>query len=109
MTRFWIVDTASNKPTPWLVDHQQQLATNICSDYAIVSRFIDSDTGKPSVVVAGIGRGGTIAAGESLTTGSSLNQLAPQLRSSSKNIELVLSTQIIGGQPGAPRVEAAYT
>lgn len=109
MTRFWIVDTASNKPTPWLVDRQQQLATNIYRDYAIVSRFVDSDTGKPSVVVAGIGRGGTIAAGEFLTTASLLGEVAPQLRSPSKNLELVLSTQIIGGQPGTPRIEAAYT
>ena len=109
MTRFWIVDTASDKPTPWLVDRQQQLATNIYRDYAIVSRFVDSDTGRPSVVVAGIGRGGTIAAGEFLTRSSLLNQLAPQLRSPGKNIELVLSTQIIGGQPGTPRVEASYT
>ena len=109
MSRFWIVDTASNQPTPWIVDRQQQLATNIYRDYAIVSRFIDSDTGKPSVVVAGIGRGGTIAAGEFLTTSSLLSRLAPQLRSPNKNVELVLSTQIIGGQPGTPRIEAAYT
>lgn len=109
MTRFSIVDTASNQPTTWVVDRQQQLATNIYRDYAIVSRFVDNDTGRLSVVVAGIGRGGTIAAGEFLTTASLLNQLAPQLRSSGKNLEFVLSTQIIGGQPGTPRVEAAYT
>ena len=109
MTRFWIVDSGSKQPTPWLVDRKQQLATNIYRDYAIVARFVDSDTGEPAVVAAGIGRGGTIAAGEFLTTASLLDQVAPQLRSSSKNMELVLSTQIIGGEPGTPRVEAMYT
>lgn len=109
MTRFWIVDKASGKPSPWVVDRREQIATNIYRDYAIVSRFTDSDTGRLSVVVAGIGRGGTIAAGEFLTTPALLKQIEALTRSSrKKNIELVLSTQIIGGEPGAPRVEASY-
>jgi hypothetical protein len=37
-------------------------------------------------------------------------QLAPVLRAAGdkRNIELVLSTPIIGGEPGPPRVEALY-
>ncbi len=109
MTRFWIVDTASRKPTSWTVDRREQIATNVYRDYAIVSRFTDSDTGRISVVVAGIGRGGTIAAGEFLTTPALLDQVLSLTRSAEKkNLELVLSTQIIGGEPGTPRVEASY-
>ena len=40
------------------------MATNNWRDYAIVARFTDSDTGNVEVIVAGIGRGGTIAAGD---------------------------------------------
>ena len=107
MTHFGIVDSNSKTPTTWVVDRTQQIATNNYNDYAIVARFIDSTTGKLAVVAAGVGRGGTIAAGELLTDAA---QLAPVLRAAGdkRNIELVLSTPIIGGEPGPPRVEALY-
>lgn len=107
MTHFGIVDSNSKSPTTWVVDRGQQIATNNYNDYAIVARFTDSTTGKLAVVVAGVGRGGTIAAGELLTDAA---QLAPVLRAAGdkRNIELVLSTPIIGGEPGPPRVEALY-
>lgn len=107
MTHFGIVDSNSKTPTTWVVDRVQQIATNNYNDYAIVARFTDSTTGKLAVVAAGIGRGGTIAAGELLTDAA---QLAPVLRAAGdkRNIELVLSTPIIGGEPGPPRVEALY-
>ena len=107
MMHFGIVDSESKTPTTWVVDRTQQIATNNYNDYAIVARFTDSTTGKLAVVAAGIGRGGTIAAGE-LLTDSAL--LAPVLRiaGDKRNIELVLSTPIIGGEPGPPRVEASY-
>lgn len=110
MTRFWVVDRKSDKPPSWAVDRREQIATNVYRDYAIVSRFIDSDTGRLSIVVAGIGRGGTIAAGEFLTSPVLLQQLGlSKQRGKPRNLEIVLSTQIIGGQPGAPRVEASYS
>ena len=109
MTRFWIVDRTAKQPSPWVVDRKAQIATNIYRDYAIVARFTDTDTGRLSVVVAGIGRGGTIAAGELLTSPALLSEVERLTRSADKkNIELVLSTQIIGGEPGTPRIEASY-
>ncbi len=106
MTRFGIVDRNAANPT-WMVDRRQQMATNNYRDYAIVARFTDSTTGRLAIIVAGIGRGGTIAAGEFL---SDPTQLAPVLRSAGdhKNMEFVLSTPIIDGEPGPPRVEASY-
>lgn len=107
MTHFGIVDSNSKTPTTWVVDRGQQIATNNYRDYAIVARFTDSTTGRLAVVAAGIGRGGTIAAGELLTDAA---QLAPVLRAAGDkhNIELVLSTPIIGGEPGPPHIEASY-
>ena len=107
MMHFGIVDSESKTPTTWVVDRTQQIATNNYNDYAIVARFTDSTTGKLAVVAAGVGRGGTIAAGELLTDAA---LLAPVLRAAGDkhNIELVLSTPIIGGEPGPPRVEALY-
>jgi hypothetical protein len=73
-----------------------------------VARFTDTTTGQLAIVAAGIGRGGTIVAGDFLTDPA---QIAPILRAAGdkRNIELVLSTPIIGGEPGTARVEAAYT
>jgi hypothetical protein len=108
MTHFGIVDSASNTAGPWIVDRTQQIATNNYRDYAIVARFTDTTTGQLAIVAAGIGRGGTIAAGDFLTDSA---QIAPILKAAGdkRNIELVLSTPIIGGEPGTARVEAAYT
>jgi hypothetical protein len=109
MTKLWIADDSSQQPK-WVLDREQQLATNNYRDYAIVARFVDPDTGKPAFVAAGIGRGGTIAAGEFLTDPNDLSQLAHIAKASNdkKNMEVVLSTQIIGGEPGTPRIEATY-
>jgi hypothetical protein len=110
MTRFWIADSAAPERTDWLVDRAQQQATNNYRDYAIVTRFTDTNTGKIAIVAAGVGRGGTIAAGEFLTDPVYLAQVVNAARGTSgkKNMEFVLSTEIIDGQPGTPKMEAAY-
>jgi hypothetical protein len=110
MTELGVVD--SNEPTSqrWMLNRQQQLATNNYRDYALIARFTDSITGKVAVVVAGVARGGTIAAGEFLTDPDNLARLmhAAKQAGNKKNMEIVLSTQIIGGEPGSPKMEAAY-
>jgi len=110
MSQHEIVDTMTPAQTHWVVDRSVQLATNNYRDYAIVARFTDINTGNLSVIVAGIGRGGTIAAGEFLTDPGDLAQIARQAKGAGdkKNMEIVLSTQIIDGQPGSPKIEAAY-
>jgi len=50
--------------TDWVIDRAQLQATNNHRDYAIVTRFTDTNTGKIAIVAAGVGRGGTIAAGD---------------------------------------------
>lgn len=115
MSHFWIVDNTApgqgrSGQVRWAVDRLQQMATNNYRDYAIVARFTDSNTGKLAVIVAGVGRGGTIAAGEFLTDPADMVQLerAAQAAGNKKNMEVVLSTEIIGGAPGTPKMEAAY-
>jgi hypothetical protein len=110
MSQFSIVDSVAPAQTRWVVDRSVQMATNNYRDYAIVARFTDINTGNLSVIAAGIGRGGTIAAGEFLTDPGDLAQIkrAAQGAGDKNNMEIVLSTQIIDGQPGSPKVEAAY-
>ena len=110
MTHFRIVDGESPTQTSWSVDRLEQMAKNNYRDYAIVARFTDSNTGKLAVVIAGVARGGPIAAGEFVTNPTYLAQLSSAARAAGnkKNMEIVLSTQIIDGQPGSPKIEATY-
>jgi hypothetical protein len=110
MKHFWIEDTQSSPHTRWSIDRNQQEATNNYKDYAIVARFLDPDTGKPAIVVAGIARGGTVAAGEFLTVPVNMESLKAQAPKNwdGKNMEFVLSTEIIDGKSAPPKVEAVY-
>jgi hypothetical protein len=110
MTKLWIADSTKPGPTRWMVDRSVQMATNNYRDYALMARFTDSNTGKPAVVVAGIARGGTRAAGEFLTDNANLKQLMRDAHAAGdkKNMEVVLSTEIIDGEPGTPKMEAEY-
>lgn len=78
-------------------------------DYAIVGRVFNAATGQVSIIVAGLDAPGTTAASEFLTSPGNVDYLLKQLpgNSSSKNIEALISVQVIAGRPGAPHVEAA--
>jgi hypothetical protein len=110
MSKFGIIDNTSSSQPRWTVDRYEQMSTNNYRDYAIVARFEDGTTGKLSIVAAGIGRGGTIVAGEFLTDPDHLAQIARAslLAGNKQNMEIVISTQIIDGEPGTPKIEAAY-
>jgi hypothetical protein len=110
MLELGIVDSENPGWSGWMIDRPQQLATNNYRDYAIVARFTDPTTGKLAVIAAGVGRGGTIVAGEFLTDPDYLAALmrAAKAAGNKRNMEIILSTQIIGGEPGSPKVEATY-
>ncbi len=110
MTEFRIVDSTNAAHPGWVINRLQQISTKNYRDFAIVARFTDNTTGKLAVVAAGIGRGGTIVAGEFLTDSGNLAQLerAAAQAGNKKNMEFVLSTQMIDGEPGTPKVEASY-
>jgi hypothetical protein len=62
------------------------------------------------VVAAGAHRWGTRAAGEFLTNSESLKKLEAlaQENRDRKNLQVVLSTEVVRGIPGPPNVVAAY-
>jgi hypothetical protein len=109
MTKFWIEDRNNPEQRQWLLDRLQQ-KTEDYKDYAIVARFIPPDTDQVSVVAAGIGRGGTVAAGEFLVNENRMDEILKQLPVDwqKKNIEVVLETQVIQGRSGPPRVKAVH-
>jgi len=109
MSKLWIEDREQPEKREWLLDRTQQ-KTEDYKDYAIVARFIPPDTDQYAVVAAGIGRGGTVAAGEFLVDEHRMQEIlarAPQ-DWQTKNIEIVLETQVIQGRSGPPRVRAIH-
>ena len=109
MTKLWIEDRNNPEQRQWLLDRIQQ-KTEDYKDYAIVARFIPPDTDQVSVVAAGIGRGGTVAAGEFLVNENRMDEILKQLPVDwqKKNIEVVLETQVIQRRSGPPRVKAVH-
>ena len=109
MTKFWIEDRDNPGKREWLLDRLQQ-QTEDYKDYAIVARFMAPDTDQFVVVAAGIGRGGTVAAGEFLVNENRMDELFKQIPRDwqKKNIEVVLETQVIQGRSGPPRVRAVH-
>ena len=111
MSHFWIEDTQSHNQLRWSIDRQVQQATHNYRDYAIVARFRDANTGK----LADRSRGHRAwrhgsrrrVPDPAQRDGSSSRPMLPK-DWDQKNMEFVLSTEIIDGISSPPKVEATY-
>ena len=91
----------------WKFDNMQPVSGD-SRDYAIVASYFDPTIEQHVLVVAGIGKAGTQAAAEFLTSDQDLKSwLTEKKVPPGKNVELVLSTEILDGQPGPPHVVAS--
>jgi len=105
----FIRDRQNPSRVSWRSDTSTPYA-KLPADYAIISRFVDPRTEKTVVVVAGITKDGTMAAGEFVTGERYLNALSRQAPSGweHKNLQVVISTEIMNGIPAPPRILATY-
>jgi len=110
MNEFWIEDRNNPGKRDWVLHRSVQQETGTYKDYAIVARFIDPNTDQYVVVAAGIGRGGTVAAGEFLVDAHRMEDVLSQVPRDwrKKNMELVVETQVIDGRSGPPRIVAVH-
>jgi hypothetical protein len=100
-------DNPSNQS--WVHDPTIPYST-LTQDFAVVSRFQDPLTEKMVVMVGGMGRDGTIAAGEFVTEPrylAMLDRRAPK-HWDKKNLQVLLATDIVNGNTGPPRIIATY-
>ena len=104
---YWIADAKNPGFKDWLLDLKRQYRT-VTRDYAIVARLHNEQTGQPEMIVAGIGMSGTAAAGEFVSNVQSVEQLRQRVGSGFKehDFEAVLSTDVVNGIAGAPRIVA---
>jgi len=110
MNRFWIEDRTNPSKRDWMLDRSVQQQTGTYKDYAIVARLVDPNTEQFVVIAAGIGRGGTVAAGEFLVDTNRMADMLKQVPQdwNRRNLEVVLETQVIGGRSGPPRIITAH-
>lgn len=104
---YWIEDRQHPDSRAWQVITLAP-RSRVVKDYAIIARFTDQGTGQVVLIAAGIAGSGTRAAGEFLTNESSLIQLADGAPADweQKNFEAVLSSEVVNGIPGEPKLEA---
>jgi hypothetical protein len=89
----------------------RSLPYSSADDYAIVARFLDPTTGGWIVAVAGVGRNGTEAAAQFITSPHYLQQLRDRLGSDfqNHNVEAILKVSVIDGKTGAPSILAVHS
>jgi len=104
-----ILDRENPSRIRWKVDFNTPY-TAIPREYAIVARFRNPATGQPTVIAAGVGANGEIAAAEFLTTPAYLREFIAQAPRGweQRNIEIILEPEMINGAKGPPHVVATY-
>jgi hypothetical protein len=111
-TKYWIVDRQNQAARQWGIDLDKRNSEgklDLHEDFAIVSRVLNQRTGKMLVTVGGLYGFGTQAAGQFLTDPKYLTKFAARLKSGweSKNLQLVIRTEVIDGTPGPPELIAS--
>ena len=102
----WIEDYNNKESKTWSISSAQD--SKDFQDYAIVGRFLDPSARTYVMVAAGLGKDGTEVAGEFLVDPAYIRELTKSLPRNwpSKNIEIVIATRVVDGNPGPPRVLA---
>jgi hypothetical protein len=92
----------------WERDHT--LPYSSADDYAVVARFRDTTTDGWVIVLAGLGRNGTEAAAQFVTSAHYMQLLREQAGSdfANKNVEVILKVNVIEGKTGAPSIQAVH-
>ena len=106
-TGFWIADTKNPGMREWSLDLKQQFGS-VTRDYAVIARVHSEQTGQPEMIVAGIGMSGTAAAGEFIADPQRMEELRARIGQGFKDrdFEAVLSTDVVNGIAGAPKILA---
>jgi hypothetical protein len=106
---FWIKDQQNPTDKSHAVNYDMPYL-QLTEDYALISRGVDPVTERMVVLAGGLTGYGTIAAGEFLTSPAYVEKIvagAPR-NWERKNVQIVISTKVIHGKSGPPKVLAAY-
>lgn len=104
-----IVDRDKGGPTPWRI-YALAPYSERSQDWAVITRFRDPRTQQIALLLCGLGRDGTAAAGELVSRPKLLETLIRQAPPGweRKNFQVVIGVDLIHGNAGPPRVLATY-
>ena len=102
---FRIFDRQNPEGRVWKIS-SLQTSSQQAQDYALIARFIDQETGQPTIIAAGLGGAGTDAAVEYLTHDELLQTLIRALPPGKRNFEAVLGSSVVNGSQGQPQLLA---
>ena len=100
-----IVDTKHPDSRLYQIDRTKPYSQST-QDYGIVARFLSPTTERETVIIAGIGANGTLAATSMATDERFFGELVRSAGKNAvkKNIEILVTTQIIDNHTGPPKV-----
>lgn len=104
-----IVDRDAGAPTPWRINFLAPYSER-SQDWAVITRFRDPRTQQIALLLCGLGRDGTAAAGEFISRPKLLDTLIRQAPPGweRKNFQVVIGVDLIHGNAGPPHVLATY-
>jgi hypothetical protein len=100
-----IIDTKHPDPRLYQIDRTKPYSQST-QDYGIVARFLSPTTERETIIIAGIGANGTLAATSMATDERFFGELVRSAgkNAAKKNIEILVTTQIIDNRTGPPKV-----
>jgi hypothetical protein len=104
----WIEDQQNPSKHDWK-GSGKLLYSDSSTDFAIITRIFDRDTGNWILSAGGLGMHGTEVAGELLTAPELSQSLPSVVRSGRQNFQIVLKTTVIGGHAGTPQILAVHS
>jgi hypothetical protein len=106
---FWIKDQQNPSDKSHAVNYAIPYL-QLTEDYALISRALDPVTERMVVLAGGLTGYGTIAAGEFLTSPAYLDAITARAPRNweHKNVQIVISTRVISGKSGPPKLLAAH-
>jgi hypothetical protein len=108
---YWIEDQQNHSARNWSVTRIPADAP-VSKDYAVITRIIDPSSDRILLGVGGFWGFGTQAAGEFLTDPKYIDTFARKGIADwdkKKNLQIVLSTEVIRGKSGPPNVIGIYS
>jgi len=102
---FWIKDQQNPSDKSHAVNYAMPYL-QLTEDYALISRVLDPVTERMVVLAGGLTGYGTIAAGEFLTRPAYVDAITASAPRNwgHKNVQIVISTKVINGKSGPPRL-----
>jgi hypothetical protein len=100
---------ASDPKRAWNIPQKKEDGSSP-EDYFLICRLVNSPSGAPMLIGAGVAQFGTEAAGRFLINDARMNEILRSVGKdwSNRNLELVLHAKVIGNSPAAPELVSSY-